>query len=81
MDMVLTRGIEGDPACKAMTAALVHLAHELNCELIAEGIETEGEEKIMRELGVDCGQGYYYARPLPIVAAQRFLLDRGAQPR
>ncbi len=74
MDMVLTRGIEADPARKAMTAALVQLAKEIGCIVVAEGIETEHEARVMKKLGVDCGQGYLYSRPLPIVAAQQFLL-------
>ncbi len=77
MDMVLTRGIERDPARKAMTAALVQLAHEIGCTLVAEGIETQEEARAMKELGVDCGQGFLYSRPLPVVAAQQFLI--GAQ--
>ncbi len=74
MDMVLTRGIETDPARKAMTAALVQLAREIGCSMVAEGIETEHEARAMKNLGVDCGQGYLYSRPLPVVAAQQFLL-------
>lgn len=81
MDMVLTRGIEADPARKAMTAALVQLAEELGCMLIAEGIETEHEARVMKRLGVDCGQGYLYSRPLPVVAAQQYLLGAGRASR
>jgi EAL domain-containing protein (putative c-di-GMP-specific phosphodiesterase class I) len=79
MDMVLTRGIEADPARKAMTAALVQLAREIGCTLVAEGIETEHEARVMKKLGVDCGQGYLYSRPLPVVAAQQFLLESASR--
>ncbi|KLE33996.1 sensor domain-containing phosphodiesterase [Aurantiacibacter luteus] len=74
MDMVLTRGIERDPARKAMTAALVQLGRELGCSIVAEGIETEVEAEAMKALGVDLGQGYLFSRPLPTVAAQQYLL-------
>lgn len=74
MDMVLTRGVEADPARKAMTAALVQLAREIGCSVVAEGIETEHEARAMKKLGVDYGQGYYFSRPLPVVAAQQYLL-------
>lgn len=76
MDMVLTRGIEADPARKAMTTALVHLAREVGCKVVAEGIETEHEARVMKRLGVDFGQGYLFSRPLPVVAAQQFLLNQ-----
>lgn len=79
MDMVLTRGIEADPARKAMTAALVQLARDIGCTLVAEGIETEHEARVMKKLGVDCGQGYLYSRPLPVVAAQQFLMGQETQ--
>ncbi|MBH5320993.1 sensor domain-containing phosphodiesterase [Aurantiacibacter sediminis] len=79
MDMVLTRGIEADPARKAMTAALVQLAREIGCTLVAEGVETEAEARTMKKLGVDCGQGYLYSRPLPVVAAQQFLMEAGKE--
>ncbi|WP_088810820.1 MULTISPECIES: EAL domain-containing protein [Listeria] len=46
--------------------AIVNLSHDLGCPIIAEGIETEAEIAILREMGVDYFQGYYYGRPMPI---------------
>jgi diguanylate cyclase (GGDEF)-like protein len=50
------------------TAALRHtirLCHDLGLTVTAEGIETELQERQLRELGCDFGQGYGYARPSP----------------
>jgi EAL domain-containing protein (putative c-di-GMP-specific phosphodiesterase class I) len=74
MDMALTRGIDRDPARRAMSAAMVQFSRDIGCRLVAEGIETEGEMRVMQQLGVDYGQGYYFARPLPVAAAQQHLL-------
>jgi EAL domain-containing protein (putative c-di-GMP-specific phosphodiesterase class I) len=74
MDMVLTRNVEADPARRAITSAMVHFARDIGCKLVAEGIETEAERDTLANLGVDNGQGYYFARPLPVVAAQQHLL-------
>jgi EAL domain-containing protein (putative c-di-GMP-specific phosphodiesterase class I) len=74
MDMVLTRDIDRDPARRAITAAMVQFARDIDAKLVAEGIETEAERAVMRELGVDYGQGYLFARPLPVVAAQQHLM-------
>ena len=60
-----------------MTSALVRLASEIGCIVVAEGIETKDEARTMKRLGVQCGQGYLYSRPLPVVAAQQFLLSGG----
>ncbi|GAA0269512.1 hypothetical protein GCM10009127_06850 [Alteraurantiacibacter aestuarii] len=76
MDMALTRDIHRDPARRALTGALVQLSRDIGCKLVAEGIETIEERDAMAALGVDYGQGYFYARPLPVVAAQQHLLGR-----
>jgi EAL domain-containing protein (putative c-di-GMP-specific phosphodiesterase class I) len=42
---------------------MVYYAGETGCALIAEGIETEAERRVLRRLGVTFGQGYLLARP------------------
>ena len=74
MDMVLTRECDSDPARRAIGAAMVQFAGDIGARLVAEGIETEAERAVMQDLGVDYGQGYLFARPLPVVAAQQHLL-------
>ena len=44
--------------------SLVHLSHDLNMDVVAEGIETSFEEELLLELGAEYGQGFHYARPL-----------------
>ena len=39
------------------------LAHDLGCQTIAEGVETPEQAALLRELGVDFGQGFHYGRP------------------
>ncbi|NJN72549.1 MAG: EAL domain-containing protein [Limnothrix sp. RL_2_0] len=51
--------------CKAM----VDLAKALGMSVIAEGIETAAQAEVLRELGCDMGQGYYYSPPVPIEEA------------
>lgn len=83
MDMALTRDIHKDPARRALTGALVQLSRDIGCKLVAEGIETVEERAAMAALGVDYGQGYLFARPLPVVAAQQHLMglrDSDAEP-
>ncbi len=74
MDMLMTRDIDRDPARRAITAAMVQFSRDIGAKLVAEGIETEEERAVMQDLGVDYGQGYLFARPLPVVAAQQHLL-------
>jgi len=44
--------------------AIVNLAHSLGLDVIAEGIETEAQLEILRSLGCEYGQGYFFAYPL-----------------
>ncbi|WP_367339540.1 EAL domain-containing protein [Aminivibrio sp.] len=43
---------------------IINYAHGLNKEIVAEGVETEDELHVLRELECDRVQGYYYSKPL-----------------
>jgi EAL domain-containing protein (putative c-di-GMP-specific phosphodiesterase class I) len=48
----------------ALCDAMITMAHRLGILVIAEGIETEAQRDLLRELGCDYGQGYLFAKPL-----------------
>jgi diguanylate cyclase (GGDEF)-like protein len=52
-----------DDRTRAIVTAMIELAHALELTAIAEGIETAEQLELLRELGCDLGQGYYFARP------------------
>jgi EAL domain-containing protein (putative c-di-GMP-specific phosphodiesterase class I) len=54
---------------------IVALAHTLGMDLIAEGVETEGQLAQLREMDVEYGQGYYFAKPLDHAAAEALIAD------
>lgn len=70
LDLDLTRGVDVDPARRALAAALLSFAAEIGGTVVAEGVETVGELDALRELGVEAAQGYYLGRPqaLPLDA-------------
>ncbi|MFM8293192.1 MAG: EAL domain-containing protein, partial [Microcystaceae cyanobacterium] len=57
----------------AVVKTIIHLAHDLHMMVVAEGIEKSYQVKQLQELGCDYGQGYYFARPLPVPAATQLL--------
>jgi EAL domain-containing protein (putative c-di-GMP-specific phosphodiesterase class I)/ActR/RegA family two-component response regulator len=66
MDISLTSGIDRDAGRRALAGALISFAGETKMTIVAEGIETAGELRALRELGVRYGQGFYLSRPGPL---------------
>jgi diguanylate cyclase (GGDEF)-like protein/PAS domain S-box-containing protein len=53
--------------------AIIDMAHALGLTVVAEGIETEEVMDALREAACDCGQGYLFAKPLPLREFDKFL--------
>ncbi len=60
----------------ALCEAMIAMAHKLNIKVIAEGIETESQLRLLTEAGCDYGQGYYLSKPLNQKDFQLFLAER-----
>ncbi len=78
LDRALTSGIESSLARRRLVAAVVEYAQELGCRVVAEGVELVTEFEVMRDLGVDYGQGYYFGHPAerPMAVDPRLLRRR-----
>jgi EAL domain-containing protein (putative c-di-GMP-specific phosphodiesterase class I) len=48
-----------------LVSSIIELARSLHLEVVAEGVETEAQAAILRDLRCTSAQGYLYARPLP----------------
>ncbi len=60
--------------------AIITLAHSLDLNVIAEGIETVAQLKVLEDLGCQGGQGYYFAAPMPFDDLRAFLADLNGVP-
>ncbi|MDY6820945.1 MAG: EAL domain-containing protein, partial [Deferribacterota bacterium] len=56
---------EGSNNEKNVVKMIINLAKNLNLKVLAEGVETEEQYKILKEWGCDEYQGYYFSKPLP----------------
>jgi EAL domain-containing protein (putative c-di-GMP-specific phosphodiesterase class I) len=54
---------------------IVSLAHTLGMDIIAEGVETASQLAQLRQLNVECAQGFYFAKPLDSAAAEALIAD------
>lgn len=60
------------PEGLAIVSTIINLAHSLKHKVVAEGVETEEQARLLRLLGCDEMQGYFFARPMP---CERFESD------
>jgi diguanylate cyclase (GGDEF)-like protein/PAS domain S-box-containing protein len=65
MDQVFIRDILSNPRHRAIVRTITAFADELGLALTAEGVETEGQRDLLRNLGCQFGQGFLYACALP----------------
>lgn len=65
LDRSFTRDVTGSDG-RSIAAAIVGLGHALGLTVIAEGVETDEEAAVLRDLGYDEFQGYRFARPMPV---------------
>lgn len=49
---------------QAIVEAIILMAHRLRIKVVAEGVETKDQAKLLKEMGCDIIQGYYYSKPL-----------------
>jgi EAL domain-containing protein (putative c-di-GMP-specific phosphodiesterase class I) len=54
-----------DDSDKALTEAIIDMAHKLGIQAIAEGVETGAQRDLLARFGCDYLQGYLYSRPVP----------------
>jgi EAL domain-containing protein (putative c-di-GMP-specific phosphodiesterase class I) len=64
VDRTFVNGLGGNATDTAVVRMIIELCHALGIEVLAEGVETSDQATLLREMGCDLGQGYYFARPL-----------------
>jgi len=66
IDRAFVRDIVPEKSGIAMISAMISLAHALNLQVVAEGVEEEAELNVLREHGCEYVQGYYFSKPLSV---------------
>ena len=74
IDKSFVRNMKVDVGSLAIVKAIIALAKNLNMEVIAEGVEEQSQLTLLREIGCDCAQGYFFSQPLDPEAAQKWLM-------
>ncbi|ROH93632.1 EAL domain-containing protein [Stagnimonas aquatica] len=78
IDRAFVHGAAQDPRRRSIAESSIRLARDLQLKTCAEGVETEADYELMRELGCELVQGYYVARAMPPQELPRWALAREA---
>lgn len=58
---------------QAIVETIILMAHRLHIKVVAEGVETIGQVKLLQQMGCDIIQGYYYSKPLVVKELMDFI--------
>lgn len=73
IDRVFVTRVDLDREQQSMVRAILTMAEQLDCETLAEGVETVGEHSMLAQLGCGHVQGYGVGRPMPPEALERWV--------
>ncbi len=76
MDMGFIRNIERNERDFRLVELILDIARCLRVPVVAEGVETENQLRLLQDAGCDLVQGYYFSRPLPADEFAKKILDR-----
>ena len=76
LDMSFVRSAFGENRDVRMIELIIDIADYLHVPIVAEGVETEEQYLVLKAMGCDLVQGYYFSKPVPPEAFDRFLIER-----
>ena len=71
IDRSFVRGMTADKEAGVMVRAIISMARSLGLTVVAEGVETEDQARVLAGLGCDMAQGYYFGRATATAEARR----------
>ncbi|NQD91352.1 bifunctional diguanylate cyclase/phosphodiesterase [Pseudomonas sp. CrR25] len=80
IDRSFVGGMSGRPENRQLVRAMINLAHNLNLEVVAEGVESAEQLTLLRQFGCDQVQGFLISKAIPLNELARFLVFGLRQP-
>jgi diguanylate cyclase (GGDEF)-like protein len=78
LDRSFVARLTAGPSDRTIVSATIAMAHALGMTVVAEGIETPAQQRLLMDMGCDLGQGFWLARPMP-AAELHALIRRSAE--
>lgn len=76
LDMSFVRNAFGETRDVRMIELIIDIADYLHVPVVAEGVETEEQYLVLKAMGCDLVQGYYFSKPVPPETFDHFLIER-----
>jgi EAL domain-containing protein (putative c-di-GMP-specific phosphodiesterase class I) len=76
IDQSFVRDLVSDSSDRAIVRTIIVMAHSLNLDVIAEGVETEEQRQLLMNKGCIHFQGYLFGKPVPIEQFEALLLPK-----
>lgn len=77
IDKSITRPLGDSERAARMVASIIELARALDAKVLAEGVDSEIKATLLRDMGCDMLQGYFFSRPAPMSRLHATLRDNG----
>jgi len=77
IDQSFVRNIENDAYDYILCETIISMSHKLGKKVIAEGIESDNQMRMLMEAGCDYGQGYLFSKPIPADSLTDLLIRQG----
>lgn len=74
IDRSFVDGMTQDSPKLDLCEAMISMAHKLNIKVVAEGIETEEQKQLLKDIKCDFGQGYYFSKPIQSTDFEKLFL-------
>lgn len=76
IDMLFLRETENQERSRTILNSIISMSRALGMEVITEGVETEEQVEMLRSMGCDAFQGYYFSKPVPVEEFEAKYLSR-----
>jgi diguanylate cyclase (GGDEF)-like protein/PAS domain S-box-containing protein len=78
IDRAFISRIDTDLATHEIVRVIVMLAHGLHLKVVAEGVETQAQVDLLKDIGCELAQGYFYSKPAPADNIEQLLTNNRA---
>jgi PAS domain S-box-containing protein len=80
IDRSFIANIDTDPEAREVVRLIVELAHLVNLQVVAEGVENAIHRNVLRNLGCEFAQGYFFSRPVAPEGAEQLIAACSSLP-